>query len=51
VLDGVEDARKFTRESWYKPIQKRYDMDWERWGRDYERDMTLWQSIQGQTSR
>lgn len=51
VLDGIEDARKFTRESWYKPIQKRYDMDWERWGRDYERDMTLWQSIQGQTSR
>lgn len=51
TLTGVTDTRKVVKEPWYKPIQKRYDMDWTRWGENYQKDMTLWQGIQGQTSR
>ena len=50
VLKGVKDTRKVMTEPWYQPIKKRYDIDWDRWKRNYEADMTLWQRIQD-TSR
>ncbi|MCP8938753.1 extracellular solute-binding protein [Alsobacter sp. SYSU M60028] len=50
VLTGVQDSRPVTKEPWHKPIAQRYDMDWDRWEKNYESDMTLWQKIQD-TSR
>jgi iron(III) transport system substrate-binding protein len=46
TLSGVPDTRAVTKEPWYKPIAQRYDMDWARWEKNYESDMTLWQKIQ-----
>lgn len=46
TIDGVADTRPVTKEAWHKPIHKRYDMDWKRWDRNYEKDMSLWQKIQ-----
>jgi ABC-type Fe3+ transport system substrate-binding protein len=51
TLRGVPDTRKVTKEAWYKPIKQRYDMDWDRWGKNYELDMNLWQSIQDSAVR
>ena len=51
TLRGVPDTRKVTKEAWYKPIKQRYDMDWDRWGKNYELDMNLWQSIQDSAIR
>ena len=47
----MPDTRKVTKESWYKPIKQRYDMDWDRWGKNYELDMNLWQSIEDSAVR
>ena len=46
VVDGVPDTRAMSKEPWHKPIAKRYDIDFERWEKNYESDMALWQKIQ-----
>lgn len=50
VIEGVPDTRPMAKEAWHKPIQQRYDVDWERWEKNYESDMTLWQKIQNTAS-
>ena len=45
ILKGVVDIRKIAKEPWYKPIGKRYEVDFERWDRDYHKDMDLWIKI------
>jgi ABC-type Fe3+ transport system substrate-binding protein len=46
TMEDLEDTRPATKEPWYQPIETRYDIDWDRWASDYQKDMTLWQSIQ-----
>ncbi len=29
-------------EPWYRPIKTRYDIDFQRWARDYNKDMDFW---------
>lgn len=45
TLTGVPDERKVAKESWYKPIKQRYDVDFKRWDADYHRDMDLWAKV------
>lgn len=46
TLEGAPETRTVSQEPWYEPIKERYDVDWERWGRDYTTDMQRWQAIQ-----
>ncbi len=42
TIRGVADRRKVAKESWYKPVKQRYDVDFKRWDNDYHKDMDLW---------
>ncbi len=41
-LEGVKDIRQVTLEYWYDPIKTRYDIDFERWEKNYNKDMDFW---------
>ena len=45
TMTGIVDRRKVTSESWYRPIQKRYDPDFKRWDADYHKDMDMWAKL------
>lgn len=42
TLEGVRDSRKMIGEPWYTPVKNRYDMNWERWSKNYNKDMEVW---------
>jgi ABC-type Fe3+ transport system substrate-binding protein len=42
TLEGIEDTREVTRQPWYRPIQQRYVVDFDRWDRDFHKDMDQW---------
>ena len=42
TLEGVKDTRKMAAESWYDPIKTRYEVDFERWAKDYNKDIDFW---------
>ncbi len=42
TLEGVKDSRKVALEPWYHSIKTRYDVDWERWEKNYNKDMDFW---------
>jgi iron(III) transport system substrate-binding protein len=39
---GVPDTREVTTQTWYHPVQEKYSVDWVRWERNYEPDMSKW---------
>ncbi len=41
-LKGVKDTRKAANEPWYDPVKTRYDVDWERWEKNYNKDFDFW---------
>ena len=41
-LEGVKDTRKMATEPWYDPVKTRYDVDFERWEKNYNKDMDFW---------
>jgi len=45
-LGGYPDQRSITKEAWWKPISEVYPVDWEKWEKNYETDMSMWQKIQ-----
>ncbi len=45
VMTGLKDQRSVTKEAWYKPIAQPYAVDFDRWDRDYHKDMDLWINI------
>ena len=45
VMRDFPDQRSVTKEPWYKPIAQVYNVDFERWDRDYHKDMDLWIKI------
>jgi len=46
TLTGMKDTRPVTEEAWYKPIDQRWNIQWERWANNYEEEMAIWQKIQ-----
>ncbi len=42
TLEGIKDTRKVAAESWHKPLTTRYEVDWQRWARDFHKDMDFW---------
>jgi len=46
TMEGIEDKREVTNEPWYRPINERYNVDFDRWARDYHTDMDAWIAIQ-----
>ena len=42
---GVEDVRPVTKESWWKPVDQTYPVNFDTWTRDFTKDMTLWARI------
>jgi ABC-type Fe3+ transport system substrate-binding protein len=46
TLTGYPDQRAITKEPWWKPITEVYKVDWEKWEKNYETDMTAWQKIE-----
>lgn len=44
-MSGVPDMRPVTKESWYHAPKEKYDIDYDRWGRNFDKDMALWQKI------
>ncbi len=42
ILEDVKDIRKVALEPWYAPIKTRYNVDWDRWARDFNKDMDFW---------
>ena len=45
TMNGLADQRSVTKESWYKPLAEEYSVDFERWDRDYHKDMDAWIKI------
>jgi iron(III) transport system substrate-binding protein len=45
TLDGVPDARSFTKEAWYHVPKAIYNIDEPRWEANYVHDMDLWTEI------
>ena len=41
-LEGMKDTRRVTAEPWFVPVKNRYDVDWERWEKNYVKDMDFW---------
>ena len=41
-LSGVPDVRAFRNESWYHPPAQLYEVDFERWEKNYANDMDSW---------
>lgn len=46
TITGLEDSRPVTKEAWYKPIDKRWNIQWDRWANAYEEELGAWQKIQ-----
>lgn len=47
MLIGSEDIRPFKKEEWYKGISSPYNVDFDRWTSNYQKDMDFWiKSIQ-----
>jgi ABC-type Fe3+ transport system substrate-binding protein len=42
ILKGVADTRVIGKESWYKPAAETYSVDFDRWDRDFHKDMDGW---------
>lgn len=45
TMSGVTDARPVTKESWWTPVDEVYPIDFDRWNRDFTKDMALWVRI------
>ncbi len=45
VLEGVKDTRKVANEPWYDPIKTRYEIDFDRWEKNYNADMDFWNKL------
>lgn len=42
VMTGLADTRSVTKEPWFKPVTNIYPIDFDRWDRDYHKEMDLW---------
>lgn len=51
VMEGIEDTRSVTKEDWYQPITEPYRVDFDRWEKNYQKDMDLWIKILKQANR
>lgn len=45
AISGVPDQREVTKEPWYDPVKKVYQVDFERWDKNYDADMKIWADI------
>jgi iron(III) transport system substrate-binding protein len=42
TMQGVPDLRPFVKEAWYKPPRQLYQVNFDRWEKDYDRDFDQW---------
>ncbi len=42
VIEGIKDTRKMVGEPWHHPIKNRYDVDFDRWTKNYNQDLDFW---------
>jgi ABC-type Fe3+ transport system substrate-binding protein len=42
TISGVPDQREFTKENWYRAPKTYYQIDFDRWDRNYDSDMDRW---------
>jgi ABC-type Fe3+ transport system substrate-binding protein len=45
AITGVPDQRPVTKEAWYKPVAEVYNVDFDRWDKNYHHDMDTWIGI------
>jgi ABC-type Fe3+ transport system substrate-binding protein len=44
-IGGFPDSRPVTKQSWYKPPVKTYDVDYDRWAVEFDKNMATWHAI------
>ena len=42
ILKDLPDVRSISKESWYKPVTEPYSVDFNRWDKNYHKDMDGW---------
>lgn len=45
TMTGTPDVRPVTKEPWWRPVEQSYPIDFDRWTREFTRDMNLWVRI------